>query len=129
MPVSTMPFEKILHIRRGTDDQPGLPGEVPAGEFLRLPLRRPGLFFFRRWAAHVSPRRLFWRQRSLRKNAWHLDDKADDALIRFCKDDAVADEKYSCHILKPLESIDIPGLAGVLRHFLPLILLAYPGIK
>ncbi|MCI8524617.1 MAG: hypothetical protein HFF17_01585 [Oscillospiraceae bacterium] len=41
----------------------------------------------------------------------------------------MADEKYSCHILKPLESIDIPGLAGVLRHFLPLILLAYPGIK
>lgn len=42
---------------------------------------------------------------------------------------AVADEKYSCHILKPLESVDIPSLAGVLRHFQMLILLAYPGIK
>jgi hypothetical protein len=44
-------------------------------------------------------------------------------------DVAVADEQNPCHILKPLESIDISGLAGVLRHFLPLILLAYPGIK
>ena len=42
---------------------------------------------------------------------------------------AVADEQDFCHILKPLESIDIPGLAGVLRQFLLLILLAYPGIK
>lgn len=42
---------------------------------------------------------------------------------------AVADEKYSCHILKPLECIDIPGIAGILRYFLLFILLAYPGIK
>ena len=41
----------------------------------------------------------------------------------------MADEKYFSHILKPLECIDIPGLAGVLRQFLLLILLAYPGIK
>nr|WP_300916511.1 hypothetical protein [uncultured Acetatifactor sp.] len=42
---------------------------------------------------------------------------------------AVADKKYLCHILKPLERIDIPGLAGVSQHFLLFILLAYPGIK
>ena len=42
---------------------------------------------------------------------------------------AVADEQNPCHILKPLESIDISGLAGVLGHFLLLTLLAYPGIK
>ena len=41
----------------------------------------------------------------------------------------MADEKYSCHILKPLEWIDIPGIAGVLRHFLLFIFLTYPGIK
>ena len=41
----------------------------------------------------------------------------------------MADEQNSCHILKPLECIDIPGLAGVLRNFLPPILLVYPGIK
>ncbi len=44
-------------------------------------------------------------------------------------DIAVADEQNPCHILKPLESIDISGLAGVLGHFLLLTLLAYPGIK
>ena len=41
---------------------------------------------------------------------------------------AVADEKYSCHILKPLESIDIPGLAGVLRHLPLRILRAQMGV-
>ena len=41
----------------------------------------------------------------------------------------MADEKYLCHILKPLENIDIPGIAGVLRYFLLFIFLAYPGIK
>lgn len=56
------------------------------------------------------------------------------AVILFFKilstsDIAVADKKYLCHILKPLERIDIPGLAGVSQHFLLFILLAYPGIK
>jgi len=41
----------------------------------------------------------------------------------------VADEQNFCHILKPLERVDISGLADVLRQFLLLILLAYPGIK
>jgi hypothetical protein len=31
---------------------------------------------------------------------------------------AVADEQNFCHILKPLEPIDISGLAGVLRQFI-----------
>ena len=42
---------------------------------------------------------------------------------------SMADVKYFSHILKPLERVDIPGFADVLRQFLLLILLAYPGIK
>ncbi len=38
-------------------------------------------------------------------------------------------KKYSCHILKSLESIDIPGIADVLRYSLLFAFLAYPGIK